>query len=88
MYLDTLSYPTVHDGTTMVSRRERVGWIVVTAVLLGLAIPWFLWGSDWLILGLPVWLWWHIGWLALAAVVFYVFVTRSWGTFVIEGESA
>lgn len=72
----------------MGSRRERIGWMLVAAIGLSLAIPWFLWGSDWLVFGLPVWLWWHVGWLVLASVAFYGFVTRSWGLFVLEGDSA
>ena len=64
---------------TMVSRAEHYSWIVVFAVLTAFAVPWFLWGSDTLAFGLPVWLWWHVGWMALAAVIFWVFTQRAWG---------
>jgi hypothetical protein len=26
-----------------------------------------------------VWLWWHIGWMALASIVFAVFAHTDWG---------
>ncbi|WP_425494320.1 DUF3311 domain-containing protein [Natronoglomus mannanivorans] len=48
-------------------------------VLVALAIPWFLWGNDTVVAGLPIWLWWHVGWMGLAAVGFWVFATRAWG---------
>jgi len=54
-------------------------WTVVAVVLLALAVPWFLWGSTQTALGLPVWLWWHVGWMALASVVFAVFAHTDWG---------
>ena len=60
-------------------RLELVGWIAVAVVLCGLAIPWFLWGDATIVAGLPVWLWWHIGWMGLASVVFYLFTQRAWG---------
>jgi hypothetical protein len=53
-------------------------WILVFAVLVALAIPWFLWGDGTVVAGLPVWLWWHIGWMALAAVVFALFARGAW----------
>lgn len=62
-----------------VSTTEQVGWIVALASLPILAIPWFLWGNDLLVLGLPVWLWWHIGWMILASLVFWLFTRRAWG---------
>lgn len=62
-----------------VSTTERVGWIVALASLPIFAIPWFLWGSELLMFGLPVWLWWHIGWMFLASLVFWLFTRRAWG---------
>jgi hypothetical protein len=62
-----------------VSRLERVGWVVTMGLLLVFAIPWFLWGADRLLFGLPVWLWWHIGWLVVTSAVFWLFTTRAWG---------
>ncbi len=53
-------------------------WIPVFAVLVALAIPWFLWGSSSTLVGLPVWLWWHIGWMVLASVLFYGFTRGAW----------
>jgi len=55
------------------------GWTVVALVLMALAVPWFLWGDAGTAYGLPVWLWWHIGWMALASVVFAVFTQTDWG---------
>ena len=60
-------------------------WAVTFAVLLGLAIPWFLWGSAQVVWGLPIWLWWHIAWLGLAAVLFHQFATSAWGLWVTDG---
>ena len=56
-----------------------VGWAVVALVLMALAVPWFLWGDARTAFGLPVWLWWHVGWMALASVVFAVFARTDWG---------
>ncbi|WP_226004193.1 DUF3311 domain-containing protein [Natrinema salinisoli] len=61
-------------------RRNELGlWAAVGVVLAGLAIPWFLWGSATVVAGLPVWLWWHIGWMGIVSVVFWVFTQRAWG---------
>lgn len=65
---------------------ERHVWIGVFAVLITFAIPWSLWGSSRVIAGLPVWLWWHIGWMGLASLVFWLFSRRAWGLW-IEGSS-
>jgi len=61
------------------STGRAVGWAVVALVLMALAVPWFLWDSSAIAAGLPVWLWWHIGWMALASVVFAVFARTDWG---------
>lgn len=61
---------------------ERTGtllWSLVALALSGLAIPWFLWGTDTVVAGLPVWLWWHVGWMLLTSFVFYVFTRYAWG---------
>ncbi|MDG5776429.1 DUF3311 domain-containing protein [Haloarculaceae archaeon H-GB2-1] len=62
-------------------------WAVVALVLTALAIPWFLWRSDAVAFGLPIWLWWHVGWMCLAAAVFAVFARSGWGVFVERGVS-
>lgn len=74
----------------MASSTERYLWPIAFAVLIALAIPWFLWGVDTVVAGLPVWLWWHVGWMVLAAVTFHAFARRAWGLGVAEsgGESA
>nr|WP_256533998.1 DUF3311 domain-containing protein [Halovivax cerinus] len=61
------------------SRVERLGWVAAMAVVVALTVPWFLWGSDRLVAGLPLWLWWFVGWMCLAAVVFGLFARRAWG---------
>jgi hypothetical protein len=58
---------------------RAAGWAVVALVLMTLAVPWFLWGDAATAFGLPVWLWWHIGWMVLASVVFAVFAHTDWG---------
>ncbi|MDF9744595.1 DUF3311 domain-containing protein [Natrinema salsiterrestre] len=61
-------------------RRNELGlWVAVGVVLAGLAIPWFLWGSAIVVAGLPIWLWWHVGWMGAVSVVFWVFTQRAWG---------
>ncbi|WP_436345795.1 DUF3311 domain-containing protein [Natronorubrum sp. FCH18a] len=60
-------------------RLPLVGWIAVAVVLSALAIPWFLWGDATIVAGLPLWLWWHIGWMGTASVAFYLFTQRAWG---------
>ncbi|MFW5955939.1 MAG: DUF3311 domain-containing protein [Halorhabdus sp.] len=54
-------------------------WGFVAVVLSALAIPWFLWGSDVVVAGLPIWLWWHIGWMGVTALAFYAFTRIAWG---------
>lgn len=57
--------------------------------LLVFAIPWFLWGDARTALGLPIWLWWHIGWMVVASGLFALFTKRAWGIGIVEavGES-
>ncbi|PSP98535.1 hypothetical protein BRC94_08500 [Halobacteriales archaeon QS_5_70_17] len=63
----------------MGERSEAVLWSAVAVVLVALAVPWFLWDDGRVVAGLPAWLWWHVGWMALAAVAFRAFATRAWG---------
>lgn len=65
---------------------ERYLWVVVFAVLIVFAVPWFLWGNDRVVAGLPVWIWWHVGWMAAAAITFRVFAGRAWGLGIEEGR--
>jgi hypothetical protein len=58
---------------------KAVVWIGAAAVLVALAVPWFLWGSDAVVAGLPVWIWWHVGWMGLTSLTFAVFARRAWG---------
>ncbi|MDZ7850294.1 MAG: DUF3311 domain-containing protein [Halodesulfurarchaeum sp.] len=64
--------------------RRSIGWALTFLGLVGLAIPWFLWGSQRVVAGLPIWLWWHIAWLGFAAIVFRVFATRAWGLWITD----
>ncbi|WP_276272592.1 DUF3311 domain-containing protein [Haloarcula litorea] len=61
------------------TRTRTLAWTAVALVLMALAVPWFLWDSAAVAAGLPVWLWWHIGWMALASAVFAVFAHTDWG---------
>jgi hypothetical protein len=73
----------------MASTVERYGWAVLMILLVGFAIPWFLWGDSRIAFGLPLWLWWHIGWMIVAAVVFRLFARRAWGLWIVEeGETS
>ncbi len=65
---------------------ERYTWGVVFALLIVFAVPWFMWGDTTVLAALPVWLWWHIGWMGLASLVFWLFSRRAWGLW-IEGAS-
>lgn len=60
------------------------------ALLIVFTIPWFLWGDARLVLGLPLWLWWHVGWMVLASAVFWLFTRHAWGIWIVdsEGESS
>lgn len=53
-------------------------WGLALATLVALAVPWFLWRDATTVAGLPVWLWWHVGWMALASAVFYGFTRGAW----------
>jgi hypothetical protein len=53
-------------------------WIVAFAILITFSVPWFLWGSSTVVAGLPVWLWWHVGWMGVASVVFALFARTGW----------
>jgi len=63
----------------MTATREELFWGFIAFGVSALAIPWFLWGNDAVIAGLPVWIWWHVGWLALTTVVFFAFTRYAWG---------
>ena len=66
---------------------RSLGWALVFGLLAAFSIPWFLWGSSRLVAGLPLWLWWHIAWMGVAALVFRTFATRAWGLWITD-ESA
>lgn len=59
--------------------REKYLWTLAFAVLIAFAVPWFLWRSAATVAGLPVWLWWHVAWMVLAALTFRAFAARAWG---------
>lgn len=63
----------------MVPTTDTLVWILVAVVLAAFAIPWFLWRNGTVVAGLPLWLWWHVGWLCVSAVVFRVFARQAWG---------
>ncbi|MWV64783.1 hypothetical protein GRS48_08100 [Halorubrum sp. JWXQ-INN 858] len=57
--------------------RRDLLWIPTFAVLVAFAVPWPLWGVDVVVAGLPVWIWWHVGWLALCSVLFHRFAASG-----------
>jgi hypothetical protein len=63
------------DGSTLAA----ASWGVVFLLVVLLAVPWFMWRSARVAYGLPLWLWWHIGWMAFASIVFYAFGRTAWG---------
>ncbi|WP_132057776.1 DUF3311 domain-containing protein [Halorussus amylolyticus] len=63
----------------MASKLEAIGWAAAFAAVVALSIPWFMWRDSTVAAGLPVWLWWHIGWMGVATVVFAAFAKRAWG---------
>ncbi|CQH59835.1 DUF3311 family protein [Halobacterium hubeiense] len=63
------------------SSRSALGWGIVFVVLVALAIPWFLWNDASMVAGLPVWVWWHVGWMVVTTAAFAAFARRDWGTF-------
>jgi|GEM_PF-540489 len=68
-------------------RLRLAGWAAVAFVLVALAVPWFLWRDATVVAGLPLWVWWHVGWMALASVVFYVFTKRAWGIGIVRADA-
>lgn len=58
---------------------RTVTWTAIALVLMALAVPWFLWDNGTVAAGLPVWLWWHVGWMMLASIVFAAFTRTDWG---------
>ncbi|MEM4782217.1 MAG: DUF3311 domain-containing protein [Halalkalicoccus sp.] len=70
----------------MVSTYERYAWGIAFVLLIVFAVPWFLWGDSTVVWGLPVWLWWHVGWMVLASLAFWLFSRRAWGLW-IEGAT-
>jgi hypothetical protein len=69
-----------------ISSAERYGWTLVMSMLVIFAIPWVLWGNDRIIVGLPLWLWWHICWMIGASLVFSLFARRAWGLGIIASD--
>ena len=62
----------------MTARLRTLGWVVTFSVLIVFSVPWFWWGDPRTAAGLPLWLWWHIGWMGLATAVFYLFTRTDW----------
>lgn len=60
-------------------RLKLWGWLAVAVVISGLSIPWFLWRDSTVVAGVPLWLWWHIGWMVFTSVVCWLFTQHAWG---------
>lgn len=58
--------------------RSGTLWWVLFGVLSVFSVPWFWWGDATIVAGLPAWLWWHILWMGLAAIVFWAFTRTAW----------
>jgi hypothetical protein len=69
-------------------RLQLAGWITVALGLCAFTIPWFLWNDATVVAGVPLWLWWHIGWMVLASVVFWLFAERAWGLGIESGSGS
>ncbi|ACV47657.1 hypothetical protein Hmuk_1542 [Halomicrobium mukohataei DSM 12286] len=71
---------TMWDGSNWTrSRFEALGWALAALAVAALAVPWFLWRDSTVAAGLPLWVWWHVGWMGLASVAFYAFTRYGWG---------
>jgi len=66
---------------------ERAGWAIGAVVVVAASIPWFLWRDSTVVAGLPLWLWWHVGWLCLASLGFLAFTRYGWGIGVESGAT-
>ena len=59
-------------------RWHRVRWLLIGAVLAVAAVPWWLWQTPLRWGPLPVYVWYHIGWMGLVTLVFIRFARRWW----------
>ena len=84
--MGTGSQPTGAGSQSMGPVIRTIAWTATALVLMALAIPWFLWGDDRVLYGVPLWIWWHVCWLAVAAVVFWHFANTAWGLGIAGGE--
>jgi len=57
---------------------QRVRWVVIGVILVGASIPWWLWQDPLRWGPLPVYVWYHIGWMVVVTVVFIHFARRWW----------
>jgi hypothetical protein len=69
-------------------RLETLGWATGAFLLAALAVPWFLWRDSTVVAGLPLWIWWHVGWMCLASLGFYAFTRYGWGVGVERAPAA
>jgi len=70
----------------MTGRLRTLLWVVTACILVVLSVPWFLWGDSRTAAGLPIWLWWHIGWMGLASAVFALFARTDWDRYMGVGD--
>jgi Protein of unknown function (DUF3311). len=59
-------------------RLRRVLWLLIGGVLIAAAVPWWLWGAPLRWGPLPVYVWYHIGWMGIVTLVFAHFARRWW----------
>jgi hypothetical protein len=80
---------TMTDGSDRRGDRlETLGWAVGAFLLAALAVPWFLWRDSTVVAGLPLWIWWHVGWMCLASLGLYAFTRYGWGVGVERAPAA
>ena len=70
----------------MTDRTAGLPWGAAFALLVALAVPWFLWRDATVVAGLPAWVWWHVAWMVVAAATFAAFADRAWGLGVETGR--
>jgi len=62
----------------MTRLKKGIFWAIALFIIMVMGVPWFLWGSSFLFLGIPVWVWYHVGWLFLVTIIFWIFVRTFW----------
>jgi hypothetical protein len=62
----------------MIKSKIKMFWIVIFFITMVMGVPWFFWGSARLFMGIPLWVWYHTGWLLFLIFLFWLFVKTYW----------